>query len=41
MHSQRTLSAKITDAAVAAVAFAAGGAIFAPVVLVAIFPFAG
>jgi len=41
MTRHQTLSAKITDLAVAAVAFAAAAAIIAPVALVAAFPFAG
>ena len=41
MTSSKTISARITDAAVAAVAFAAAAAILAPVGLVALFPFAG
>ncbi len=41
MTSHRSASARITDAFIAAFAFAAGAAILAPVLLVAVVPFAG
>lgn len=41
MYQQKTLAYRISDAIAAALAFAAGAALLAPIALVVLVPFAG